>query len=67
MKKERHITVAERGGLTMAEALIFLLVCILVLTTCLVIEGGRISKLEGIVESLLIYFKITEGNNDKKK
>lgn len=52
----------------MAEKLnfVFLLICIIILSICLVIEGGRISKLEGKVDSLLIFQK-AEGNNDKKK
>ena len=53
----------------MAEALnfIFLLVCIIILLIRLLIDGGRISKLEGKVDSLLISLKKAEGNNDKKK
>lgn len=46
---------------------VFLLVCIIILSIRLVIAGGRISKLEGKVDSLLIYLKKTEGNNDEKK
>ena len=45
---------------------VFLLVCIIVLSIRLVIAGGRISKLEGKVDSLLIYLA-KEDNNDKKK
>ena len=53
----------------MAETLnfIFLLVCIIILSIMHVIAGGRISKLEGKVDSLLIYLKKAEDNNDKKK
>ena len=46
---------------------VFLLICIIILSIWLVIAGGRISKLEGKVDSLLIYLKKTEGNNDEKK
>ena len=46
---------------------VFLLVCIIVLSVRLVIAGGRISKLEGTVDSLLISLKKAEGNNDEKK
>ena len=43
----------------MAEKLnfVFLLVCIIVLSIRLVIAGGRISKLEGRMDSLDIYLK----------
>lgn len=53
----------------MAEKLnfVFLLVCIIILATRLVIAGGRISKLEGKVDSLLISLAKTEDNNDKTK
>lgn len=53
----------------MAETLnfVFLSVCIIVLSIRLVIAGGRISKLEGKVDSLLISLKKVEGDNDKKK
>lgn len=46
----------------MAETLnfVFLLVCIIVLSIRLVIAGGRISKLEGKVDSLLIFFEDRE-------
>lgn len=53
----------------MAEKLnfVFLLVCIIVLAVRLVIAGGRISKLEGKVDSLLISYKKAEANDDEKK
>jgi hypothetical protein len=53
----------------MAETLnfVFLLVCIIILYIRLVIAGGRISKLEGKVDSLLNFYKKAEGDNDKKK
>lgn len=52
----------------MAEKLnfVFLLVCIIILSIRLVIDGGRISKLEGQVYSLLISQK-AEANDDEKK
>lgn len=53
----------------MAETLNFdfLLVCIIILSIRLMIARGRISKLEGKVDSLLISLKKAEGNNDEKK
>ena len=53
----------------MAETLnfVFLLVCIIILSIRLVIACGRISKLEGKVDSILISLAKTEENNDKKK
>lgn len=53
----------------MAEKLnfVFLLVCIIILSIRLVIDGGRISKLEGQVDSLLIFLKKAEANDDEKK
>lgn len=45
---------------------VFLLICIIILSIRLVIAGGRISKLEGTVDSLLISLK-AEGDNGKKK
>ena len=36
---------------------VFLLVCIIILSIRLVITGGRISKLEGRMDSLDIYLK----------
>lgn len=53
----------------MAETLnfVFLLACIIILSIRLVIAGGRISKLEGKVDSILISLAKTEENNDKKK
>ena len=36
---------------------VFLLVCIIILSIRLVIARGRISKLEGKVDSLVIYLK----------
>ena len=53
----------------MAETLnfVFLLVCIIALSIGLVIAEGRISELKGKVDSLLIFYKRAEGDNDKKK
>lgn len=53
----------------MAETLnfIFLLVCIIILSIGLVIAGGRISKLEGEVDSLLISLKKPEANDDENR
>lgn len=48
----------------MADILNF--ICIVVLSVRLVIAGGRISKLEGKVDSLLIYLN-AEANDDEKK
>ena len=50
----------------MSETLnfIFLLICIIILSIGLVIEGGRISKREGEVDSLLIFFKEQKGGNE---
>lgn len=45
----------------------FLLVCIIVLSVGLVIAGGRISKLEGEVDSLLIYLKKAKANDDENR
>ena len=56
------------GCPTMADILnfVFLLVCILVLSIKNVIAEGRISELEGKVDSLLIFLKSkAEGNNDE--
>lgn len=46
---------------------VFLLVCIIVLSIRLVIAGGRISKLEGKVDSLLIFLKKAEGENAEEE
>ena len=44
-----------------------LFVCIIVLYVRLVIAGGRISELEGKVDSLLIFFKEREGGGEDGK
>ena len=53
----------------MAEKLnfVFLLFCIIILSIRLVIASGRISKLEGKVDSLLIYHKKAEGKEHKNE
>lgn len=42
----------------------FLLICIIILSIRLAIAGGRISKLEGEVDSLLISLKKAEGGGE---
>lgn len=44
----------------------FLFVCIIILSFRLVKAGGRISKLEGKVESLLIFLREKEDRKDGK-
>ena len=46
---------------------VFLSSCIIILSVRLVIAEGRISELKGKVDSLLIFLKKEEDNNDKKK
>ena len=51
--------ISRKEAARMPETLnfVFLLVCIIILSIRLVITGGRISKLEGRMDSLDIYLK----------
>lgn len=46
---------------------VFLHACIILLSIGLIIAGGRISELEGKVDSLHISLNKKEDNNDQKK